>query len=373
MDWNASGLELGLLVLAIVVLVWDLTVGHGAQRSKKSHYVIAVLGLAVLFVWSFRLPTDVSFTAALVQDKFALFIKQILIASGMLAVLATWPYANRRGWTHRSAEFLVLLLFAMIGGMALVGAQELLTLYVAFELLSLPIYTLAAIEKSRPESPEGAMKIFLFGSVSSAMLLLGLALLFGATGTTFWHQLPATLPHAGLVGPGLLLLLAGFGFKIAMFPFYIWVPDTYEAAPTPMVAFLSVAPKAAGVATLLRLYFEVFSAQAYNVTAWVGVLAALTMIAGNILALPQQNLKRLLAYSGVAQIGYVLLAVAAGTRLGAGMALFFFVAYLFSNMGAFLSVAAVEAAGHEPTLQGVRNLIRRAPVLAGSSAPACGG
>jgi NADH-quinone oxidoreductase subunit N len=198
------------------------------------------------------------------------------------------------------------------------------------------------------------------------MLLLGLALLFGATGTTFWHQLPATLPHAGLVGPGLLLLLAGFGFKIAMFPFYIWVPDTYEAAPTPMVAFLSVAPKAAGVATLLRLYFEVFSAQAYNVTAWVGVLAALTMIAGNMLALPQRNLKRLLAYSGVAQIGYVLLAVAAGTRFGAGMALFFFVAYLFSNMGAFLSVAAVEAAGHEPTLQGVRNLIRRAPVLAGS-------
>jgi len=254
----------------------------------------------------------------------------------------------------------------MIGGMALVSAQEFLTLFVAFELLSLPLYSLAAIEKSRPETPEGAMKIFLFGSVSSAMLLLGLGLLFAATGTTFWHQVPAALPHPTLLPLGLLLLLAGFGFKIAMFPFYLWVPDTYEAAPTPLVAFLSVGPKAAGVATLLRLYFEVFSDRVAHVTAWVAALAALTMIAGNLLALPQTNLKRLLAYSGVAQIGYVLLAVAAGTTFGAGMALFFFVAYLFSNMGAFLSVAAIEAAGHEPTLHGARNLIRRSPVLAAS-------
>jgi len=250
--------------------------------------------------------------------------------------------------------------------MALVSAQEFLTLFVAFELLSLPLYSLAAIEKNRPESPEGAMKVFLFGSVSSAMLLLGLGLLFASAGTTFWHQLPAVLPNASLLGLGLLLLLAGFGFKIAMFPFYMWVPDTYEAAPSPIVAFLSVAPKAAGVATLFRLYFELFENSVANLTVWIGLLAALTMIAGNLLALPQQNLKRLLAYSGVAQIGYVLLAVAAGSRFGAGMALFFFVAYLFSNMGAFLSVAAMEAAGQEPTLAGARNLIRRSPVLAAS-------
>ena len=161
-----------------------------------------------------------------------------------------------------------------------------------------------------------------------------------------------------------LLLLVGFGFKIAMFPFYMWVPDTYDAAPTPIVAFLSVAPKAAGIGALFRLYFEVFSSHLPAVTLWIAVLAALTMIAGNLLALPQTNLKRLLAYSGVAQIGYVLLAVAAGSSFGAGMALFFFVAYLFSNIGAFLSVAAIEAAGEEPTLFGVRNLVRRSPVLA---------
>jgi NADH-quinone oxidoreductase subunit N len=366
MNWNALALELGLLGLAVVVLVWDLTLGHGPGRSRKGHYVIGVIGLLGLLVWSFRLPADVRFTDALVQDKFALFVKQVLLAAGLLAVLATFPYADRRGWSRRSGEFLVLLFFAMIGGMALVGAQEFLTLFVAFELLSLPLYSLAAIEKNRAESPEGAMKIFLFGSVSSAVLLLGLGLLFASSGTTFWHQLPTDLPHASLMPLGLILLLAGFGFKIAMFPFYMWVPDTYQAAPTPMVAFLSVAPKAAGIATLLRLYMELFADRAPGLTVWVGLLAAATMIAGNLLALPQENLKRLLAYSGVAQIGYVLLAVAAGSRFGAGMALFFFVAYLFSNMGAFLSVAAIETAGAEPTLRGVRNLIRRAPVLAAS-------
>ena len=362
MAWSAVTLELGLLALALLVLAYDLAVGHRSAAARRGNFVIAATGLALLLVGSFALPVGVSFTDALVQDAFALFVKQVLLTAALLAVVATWPYADRRGWSSRSAEFLVLLMFATLGGMALVAARELLTLFVAFELLSLPLYPLAAIEKSRPEAPEGAIKIFLFGSVSSAVLLLGIGLLFAAMGTTFWRDAGAVDPV--LMQAGLVLLLVGFGFKIAMFPFYAWVPDTYQAAPTPLVAFLSVAPKAAGVATLFRLYFELFSHHEPELTRMIAVLAGLTMILGNLLALPQANLKRMLAYSGVAQIGYVLLALAAGTRFGAGMALFFFVAYLFSNIGAFLSVAAVEAAGEEPTCHGVRNLIRRSPLLA---------
>jgi len=362
MNWGAVTLEVGLLALSIVVLGWDLIFASGPGRSRRGDYIIGAVGLVALLAWSFRLPVDASFTEALVQDSFALFVKQVLLVAGLLTVVATYPYANRRGWASRSAEFLVLLFFAMIGGMALVSAREFLTLFVAFELLSLPLYSLAAIEKNRPESPEGALKIYLFGSVSSAALLLGIGLLFAATGTTFW--LEAQQADGALFGTGLILLLVGFGFKIAIFPFYVWVPDTYEAAPTPMVAFLSVAPKAAGIAALFRLYFEFFSAHDTALTGWIALLAAATMVVGNLLALPQSNLKRLLAYSGVAQVGYVLLALAAGTSFGAAMALFFFVAYLFSNMGAFLSVAALEAAGEQPTLHGARNLIRRAPALA---------
>ena len=364
MNFNAITLEVGLLALAVISLGWNLTVGHGRKGTGRGECVIGIAGLLVLLVLSFRLETGIQFSQALVQDGFALFVKQILLVAGLLTVLATWSYAGRRGWAHRTGEFLVLLYFAMIGGMALVSAQEFLTLFVAFELLSLPLYSLAAIEKSRPESSEGALKIYLFGSVSSAALLLGLGMLFAATGTTFWNEAGALTAFGPLINLGLLLLLVGFGFKVAMFPFYMWVPDTYQAAPTPLVAFLSVAPKAAGIAALFRLYFELFQVHVAQVTTWVAVLAALTMIVGNLLALPQTNLKRLLAYSGVAQIGYVLLALAAGTGFAAGMALFFFTAYLFSNIGAFLCVAAVECAGEEPTLHGVRNLIRRSPLLA---------
>jgi NADH-quinone oxidoreductase subunit N len=364
MNWNAIGLEVGVLALSMIVLAWDLTAGRGRGGSHRGAFGIASVGLLGLFILSFRLPTGVAFTPALIQDEFALFVKQVLLVAGFLTVLATFPYADRRGWTRRSGEFLVLLLFALVGGMSLVSAQDFLTLFVAFELLSLPLYSLAAIEKNRPEAPEGAMKIFLFGSVSSAALLLGLGLLFAATGTTFWNEVAGSPENGSLMTLGLVLLLVGFGFKVAMFPFYMWVPDTYQAAPTPMVAFLSVAPKAAGIAALFRLYFELFATHVPAVTYWVAVLAGLTMIAGNLMALPQTHLKRLLAYSGVAQIGYVLLAVAAGSKLAAGMALFFFVAYLFSNIGAFLCVAAIEAGGEEPTLHGVRNLIRRSPVLA---------
>ena len=339
MNWGAVTLEVGLLALSVIVLGWDLVFAHGPRASRRGDYVIGAVGLAGLLAWSFRLAVDVSFTEALVQDAFALFVKQVLLTAGLLVVVATYPYADRRGWSSRSAEFLVLLFFAMIGGMALVSAQEYLTLFVAFELLSLPLYSLAAIEKNRPTSPEGALKIYLFGSVSSAALLLGIGLLFAATGTTFW--LEAQQVDGALFGTGLILLLVGFGFKVAMFPFYMWVPDTYQAAPTPMVAFLSVAPKAAGIAALFRLYFEVFSTRDTGLIGWVAILAAATMILGNLMALPQTHLKRLLAYSGVAQIGYVLLALAAGTSFGAAMALFFFVAYLFSNIGAFLCVAAL--------------------------------
>ena len=155
MNWGAVSLEVGLLALSIVVLAWDLTFAGGPRSSRRGDYAIAAAGLIVLLLWSFRLPVGVSFTEALVQDSFALFVKQVLLVAGLLTVVAAYPYADRRGWSSRSAEFLVLLFFAIIGGMALVSARELLTLFVAFELLSLPLYSLAAIEKTRPASPEG--------------------------------------------------------------------------------------------------------------------------------------------------------------------------------------------------------------------------
>ncbi len=364
MQWGAAGLELGTLGLAVLVLLWD-SKPRPLAASGGALCFAAAAGLGLLLAASWWLPSEAVLTAAWVQDGLALFSKRVFLAAGILAAVAVHSYGARQGWAHRTGDCLLLLLLSAVGAMALVSARELLTLFVAFELLSIPLYALAAIEKSRPEAPEGALKIFLFGSVSSAAMVLGIGVLFAATGTTFWTDLASAGP-APLASAGFALLLVGFGFKIAMFPFYMWVPDTYEAAPTPVVAFLSVAPKAAGLAALFRLHFEVLSTWSPETGRMIGVLAAATMLVGNVLALPQQNLKRLLAYSGVAHVGYLMLALAAGSRFGAGTALFYFVAYLFSNMGAFLAVAGIEAAGQQPTAAGVRGLWRRSPAAAGA-------
>ncbi|HEX4823638.1 MAG TPA: NADH-quinone oxidoreductase subunit N [Candidatus Polarisedimenticolaceae bacterium] len=364
MGFQAAALEILVLAVAGLVLLWDLASPGGRARGNGP-YVLACVGLGALFVASFFVTAPASLTDAFVLDGFALYVKRILLASALLAIVGMGPYLKARGSGGRSAEAIVLLLFSTVGAMALVSARELLTLFVAFELVSLPLYVLTALEKERRSSPEGALKVFLFGSVSSAILLLGIGFLFAATGTTFWMQV-AAWPHDRLVGLGAALVLVGFGFKIAIFPFSLWVPDTYQAAPAPVVAFLSVAPKAAAVAALFRLVFELFGPAGVGIKSWLVLLSAITMTVGNLLALRQQDLKRLLAFSGIAQIGYVLAALAAGTPMAAGLALFYFVAYLVSNAGAFLVVAALETAGEAPTLHGARRLVRRSPALAAS-------
>ncbi|HZN54380.1 MAG TPA: NADH-quinone oxidoreductase subunit N [Candidatus Polarisedimenticolaceae bacterium] len=366
MALGPASLEIATLALAFLVLAWDLIEPARESAGRRGGlYALAAAGLVLILLGSERVPLPGSLTDAFVLDPFALLVKRILLATALLAVAGLHAHTRARGIAWRSGEALVLLLFATVGGMALVSARELLTLFVAFELLSLPLYVLTALEKERRTAAEGAIKMFLFGSVSSAVLLLGIALLAAGTGTTFWMRV-AAWPHDPIVRLGAALVVTGFGFKLAAFPFSLWAPDTYQSAPAPVVAFLSVAPKAAAVAALFRLVFEMFGPAGIPVGSWIAVLAGGTMLVGNLLALRQRDLKRLLAYSGIAQIGYVLAALAAGTRLAAGLSLFYFVAYLAANAGAFLVVAAMEAAGEEPTLHGARNLVRRSPVLASS-------
>jgi NADH-quinone oxidoreductase subunit N len=360
----AAGLELGTLALAVLILAWDLALPQRRDAGRRGGLcALAVAGLAALLAASLAVGTPQRLGDAFVLDAFALFTKRILLVAALLAAAGLYPYARSRGVAHRTGEALVLLLFATVGGMALGSARELLTLFVSFELLSIPLYVLVALEKERRVSAEGAMKIFLFGSVSSAVMLLGIGMLFAATGTTFWLRVTGW-PADPLVLLGAALLLVGLGFKIAIFPFSLWVPDTYQAAPAPILAFVSVAPKAAAIAALFRLVFELFQPAGIPVGSWLAVLSALTMIAGNLMALRQHDLKRLLAFSGIAQIGYVLLALAAGSRLAAGLALFYFVGYLAANAGGFLVVTAMETAGVPPTLDGARGMIRRSPFLA---------
>ncbi len=351
----ASLLPVWLILVALgLTFLVDLS-GHPrtALRVAAAGVLVTLLSL----IWT----PDGTFLG-LTVDAYVRFAQAVLVGAALLALLASPSYVRHFRMDRLAGDYALLLLFTLLGGMLLVSVRDWLALFVAFELLSIPLYAASALNKRSPQGAEGALKFFLFGSVSSAFLLLGVGMMTLVSGSTAFSSV---VIREAFLPAGLALLLVGFGFKVAMFPFYFWAPDVYESAPTPLVAFLSVAPKAAGILILFRILEEVVLPAGFSsVLAWVAFASALTMVVGNLLALPQTHLKRLLAYSGVAHIGYVLAALAAGTAEGAGMSLFYFTVYLFSNMGAFLGVAAVEMMGLSPTLQGVAGLYRRSPVLA---------
>jgi NADH-quinone oxidoreductase subunit N len=297
-------------------------------------------------------------------DALALFAKRLFLVSAAISVLATLSLPGQR-FARRGAEYHFALLASLLGMLVLASARDLILLFVAFELMSIPLYFLTGFQKMEDTAAEGALKFFLVGSISSAIFLYGLSFLFGATGTTDMAAIaPAMASGSVLAKFGLVVALAGLGFKIAAVPFHMWVPDTYEAATTPFVAWLSVAPKAAGFIVIFRLYLEGASGAALVWVPLASALAALTIVAGNLMAIPQTNVKRMLAYSGVAHIGYMLMGLAAISASGVGMVLFYLVAYLFGNMGAFLVVQAVGASEGSESMTAYRGLAQRSPVLA---------
>jgi NADH-quinone oxidoreductase subunit N len=231
--------------------------------------------------------------------------------------------------------------------------------------MSIPLYVLTGFLKRDAVAPEAALKFFLVGTASSAIIAYGMSFVYGMTGTTVLSAIPQaqTAGHP-LMLLGMGLLLAGLGFKIAAFPFHMWAPDTYEAASTPFVAWLSVAPKAAGFVAIIRLYVEGVGNAALIWMPFIATLAAMTVITGNLMAIPQQNIKRMLAYSGIAHIGYMLIGLAAFSSAGIATVLFYLVAYLFGNMGAFLVVEAVARSEQSNGIDAYQGLAQRSPLLA---------
>jgi NADH-quinone oxidoreductase subunit N len=355
------------LVLALgglAALVLLLGLFRPATPDTRCGWV-SLIGLVGLSAWAFVIqPGESLFGGAFVVDPLALFAQRLFLVSAAVSVLATLGVGDV-SFARRGAEYHIALLTSLLGMLVLSAARDLILLFVAFELMSIPLYFLTGFLKRTEAAPEGALKFFLVGSVSSAILLYGFSFIFGVTGTTAMGAIPEAMASGdALVRMGLVLVLAGVGFKIAAVPFHMWVPDTYEAASTPFVAWLSVGPKAAGFIVVFRLYLEGAAGTGYVWVPILSALAGLTIVAGNLMAIPQQNVKRLLAYSGVAHIGYMLIGIAAMSSNGAGMVLFYLVAYLFGNMGAFLVVQAVGAGEGNDMMGGYRGLAQRSPVLA---------
>jgi NADH-quinone oxidoreductase subunit N len=290
------------------------------------------------------------FGGSLALDRFSVLLCLVFVTAGIFLVLMSLRYLVRQDANH--GEYYALHLLAVSGMMIMASSPSLLVIFLGLEILSVSSYALAGLKKKDLKSSEAAVKYFLMGSFASAFLVFGLALLYGAAGSLEFGRVWSALSNhqaagLGIAGwAGLALVIAGFGFKIALVPFHMWAPDVYEGAPTPVTAFFSIGPKLAGFAVLFRLLSPLWNkGGAQPAIYWLlWTVAALTMVVGNLAALRQRNLKRLLAYSSIAHSGYILMAVLAGD--GASL-VFYLVAYLFMNAGAFSALIAMSRRGTE--------------------------
>jgi NADH-quinone oxidoreductase subunit N len=359
---SAFTLEIGLGVLLLVVFAATL-VARGDDRRWIGW--LAAAGVLVLLGLSMSLaPTASRLGGAFVQDGLSIFAKRLFLVATFIGLLGGVGLPDA-AFKRRAGEYHLLVLASLLGMLVLASARDLILLFVAFELMSMPLYALTAFRKRDDAAVEAALKFFLVGSVSSAVMAYGLSFVYGGARSTQLADVAKAFPAGDpWLILGLIATFVGFGFKIAAFPFHMWVPDTYEAASTPFVAWLSVTPKAAGFVALFRVYFEGMGPEAVVWGSIAAGLATLTIVGGNLMALPQRNAKRLLAYSGIAHIGYMLVGVAATSASGTAMVLFYLVAYVFGNMGAFLVVDGVARSEGSEHISAFRGLAQRSPLLA---------
>ncbi len=375
-DWHAIAPELTLLgfgaLLTLVDVVW-------LERGRAISSVLASLGLLAAMVPVLTLATDgadrATFWGAYVIDDYSLVMKAVFLLAGYVVVLLSTSYIAEGDYWE--SEYYQMLLSAVLGMVVMASARDLVTMFVALELLSIPAYLMATWRKRDLRSNEAGLKYYLMGVFASAVLLYGMSLLYGTAGSTILADINAAVSDASdgaaplaVVTLGVIFVIAGFAFKVSAFPFHTWAPDTYEGAPTPVTAFLSVASKAAGFVALLSLVFVGFwgRSDVYQPLMWV--LAAASMFGGNLMALRQTNLVRLLAYSGVAQAGYMLapLAVAGESLTTADDALSAVVTYLAiyaaMNLGAFAVTIAVARRTASAEIDSYKGLFHYSPALA---------
>lgn len=335
-------------IVAFLFSMAVLMIGVFYPRSSGAVAGLAAFGAAATFATTAILLATrfegVFFGEAFVVDDFALYFKLIVALSAFFAILAAARWSGRTG---DAPEYLMLILSVAVGSMLLVSMRDLFGVFVAIELATIPSYALVAFDRSRRESSEGGMKYLLTGILASSILLYGIVLIYGSAGSADFAQISQTF--TGSLSPvallGLALLVSGFAFKLSAAPFHFWTPDAYQGAPTSAAAFLSVAPKAATFAILLRIFLEGMPEAAPTWTALMAFLAILTMFVGNLFALRQRNVRRMLAYSSVAHSGYILAAFAAlrggGVETAVQAVLIYSAAYLVMNLGAFLVIDLV--------------------------------
>ena len=370
-DLALSGSDLILLLPEILLTVW-LCVVLSVDFSLRNvqHQTLAYLSigglvatLGILIGFDQVGVTGALFKNMFVLDRLAIFFKIFILLATTLVIFISIDYV--RDFRFFKGEYYFLVMMSALGMMFMASASDLLSVFVTLEFSTFGFYVLVAYLRDDVRSSEAGLKFFILGVFAAGLLAYGISLVYGETGTLIFSEMTTTPGSYGLT-IGFLLIFAAMGFKIGAVPFHSWIPDTYQGAPTPVTAFLSIAPKGAAIAILIRMFYVALATfKPMWVLLFVGA-SILSMTYGNIVAIAQKNIKRLLAYSGIAQIGTVMIGLAAGTKQGSDAILFFLLTYLFANLGAFAVVIGVSNIIKSDEIEDYNGLNRRSPFLAAS-------
>jgi NADH-quinone oxidoreductase subunit N len=384
-DWGIVVPQLIVFFLAMALLVGDAFLPRERHYTWLTGLSLVGYGAALLALFGQRGESDSTFYGLFRADGLTVFLSLTILAAAILTVLTSASYVDQLEGRMPLGEFYVLLAFSILGALLTAAAGDLIMIFVGIELSSLSTYILTAFAKRRVTSLEGALKYFLLGLFASAILVYGMAWIYGATGSTDITTIAQVLAaeatgdelNASLL-LGLLLIVVGVGFKMAAVPFHFWTPDAYDGAPTPVTGFMSVVPKAAAFAATIRLLVQALEPLRDDWLTLIAVLALITMAFGNIVAVSQRNVKRLLAYSSIAHTGYILVGIAAyqsgeGFGTGAGdrgvaSVLYYLLAYTFMNIGAFAIVSWLQHRGKGMTLDDFSGLASHEPLAAAAMA-----
>ncbi len=363
MDFSLLASEILIALLGLAVLVLGLSLPGKAQKYVNG-VALAGLGLILIYLITGFSKGATLFNGVYQIDLYGNYFKILFLSAGILVMLMAGSYIQR--FEEKSSEFYGLMILATLGMMLMVSAGEFITLYVGLELMTISFYILTAYLKSDKLSGEAGLKYLILGAVSSAILLFGISLVYASLGTTNFIEIGASFTSSSAVIAGVVMIIAGFAFKVSVVPFHMWTPDIYQGAPIPVTTYLSVGSKAAGFAALVRVFMIAVdvSQPVFNWSLLLAVLAAITIIIGNLIALSQRDIKRLLAYSSIAQAGYILVGVAAANSYGLKGVLFYAMIYVFANVGAFAVATAVEVDTGRTDIEAFAGLSKRSPLLA---------
>ncbi|GBF33521.1 NADH-ubiquinone oxidoreductase chain N [Desulfocucumis palustris] len=355
--------EIALAALGMMVLIFGLIIPKGSRQGLGWFTTISLLAVIGLVVAGWNNQGSL-YEGMFVVDRYAMFFKITFLVAAFLVALGSMRYVDK--YLGDQSEYYSMMLFATLGMCVMASAGDFITLYLGLELMTIAFFVLVCFRRMETKSVEAGMKYVLLAGMSSAVLLYGLSLIYGVTGSILIPEvgrMVALNPSPALM-LGLVMLVAGLGFKISAVPFHMWSPDIYEGAPTPVTAFLAVGSKAASFAVLLRIFVEALPGIWANWTMLVAILAAVTIIVGNLVAIPQTNIKRMLAYSSIAQAGYILVGLVTASEAGIKGVMFYGFLYVFATVGAFTVAGYFYNKTGSDEIKDYAGLAQRSPLMA---------